>query len=131
MEYDDLCKEILKIDPKIRFAGVCDETGEIRHGGMREGVPNLLTPEEIKKSMMGAMARWRLRNSASSRIGRAKYAMAEHEKIKRVTFPMDEKHLLLVTTEVDADHTKIIDGILRLKKDILYYRLHDYHAGKA
>ncbi len=130
MEYDDLCKEILQIDPKIRFAGVCDETGEIRHGGMREGLQNLYTPEEIKKSMMGAMARWRLRN-LSPRIGRAKYAMAEHEKIKRVTFPLDEKHLLLVTTEVDADHTKIIDNILRLKKDILHYRLHDYHTGKT
>jgi hypothetical protein len=48
------------------------------------------------------------------RIGleRGKYAMAEYEKIKRITFPLKENHLLLVTTEVDADHGKIIRDIL-------------------
>ncbi len=96
MEYDDLCKEILKIDPKIRFAGVCDETGEIRHGGQREGITNLLNPEESKKSMMQAMARWGLRNALAPKIGRGKYAMAEYEKIKRITFPLDQNHLLLL-----------------------------------
>jgi hypothetical protein len=28
MDYGKLCKEILSIDPKIRYAGVCDDTGE-------------------------------------------------------------------------------------------------------
>jgi hypothetical protein len=26
MDYGKLCKEILDLDPKIRFVGVCDET---------------------------------------------------------------------------------------------------------
>jgi hypothetical protein len=38
--------------------------------------------------------------------------MAEYEKIKRITFPLEQSHLLLVTTEVDADHDKIIRDIL-------------------
>jgi hypothetical protein len=42
--------------------------------------------------------------------------MAEYEKIKRITFPLDPDHLLLVTTEVDADHTKIIENILKQLK---------------
>jgi hypothetical protein len=33
--------------------------------------------------------------------------MAEYEKIKRMTFLLEGNHLLLVTTEVDADHNKI------------------------
>jgi hypothetical protein len=32
----------------MRFAGVCDDTGEIKYGGQREGVKNLLMPEETK-----------------------------------------------------------------------------------
>ncbi len=130
MEYDDLCKAVLNLDTKVRFAGVCDATGEIKHGGQREGIENILTPEEIKTSMLGAMARWRLRNSLATKIGKAKYAMAEHEKIKRITFPLDENHLLLVTTEVDADHVKIIDRVLTLKKDILHYHVYDQRLGK-
>ncbi len=37
MDYENLCKGILALDPKIRFAGVCDETGEIKYGGQRDG----------------------------------------------------------------------------------------------
>ena len=40
--------------------------------------------------------------------------MAEYEKVKRITIPLDDySHLLLVTTEVDADHDKIIGKILK------------------
>jgi hypothetical protein len=113
MDYNKLCKDILGLDPKIRFAGVCDETGEIRFGGQREGVKNLLTPDETKRSNLQAMARWGLRNSLSSKVGRGKYDMDEYEKIKRITFLLGLDHLLLVTTEVDAEHIKVIDMILK------------------
>jgi hypothetical protein len=113
LDYNKLCKEILNLDPKVRFAGVCDETGEIKFGGQREGITNLLTAEETKKSNLQAMARWGLRNSLSPKVGKGKYAMAEYEKIKRITFPLDPDHLLLVTTEVSSDHVKVISTILQ------------------
>ena len=78
-----------------------------------KGIQNLLTPEETKKSNLQAMARWGLRNSLSPKVGKGKYAMAEYEKIKRITFSLDPDHLLLVTTEVDAEHMNIIDRILK------------------
>jgi len=114
MDYENLCKEILAIDPKIRFAGVCDETGEIKFGGQRDGLANLLTAEETKRSNLQALARWGLRNSLASKVGKGKYAMAEYEKIKRITAPLDNDHLLLVTTEVDADHQNLIAKVLKL-----------------
>ena len=112
MDFDRLCKDILGLDSKIRFAGVCDDSGAIKYGGQREGITNLLSPEETKRSNLQALARWGLRNSLSSKVGKGKYAMSEYEKIKRITFPLEENHLLLVTTEVDADHNKIIRDIL-------------------
>jgi hypothetical protein len=42
-----------------------------------------------------------------------KYDMDEYEKIKRITFPLGLDHLLLVTTEVNAEHIKVIDRILK------------------
>jgi hypothetical protein len=39
--------------------------------------------------------------------------MTEYEKIKRITFPLDSDHLLLVTTDVESEHMKLIDGILK------------------
>jgi hypothetical protein len=113
MDYNKLCKDILGLDTKVRFAGVCDDTGEIRFGGQREGIKNLLTPQETKLSNLQAMAEWALRNSLATKVGRGKYAMAEYEKIKRITFTLDSDHLLLVTTEVDTEHMKVIDSILK------------------
>ena len=112
MDFNGLCKDILGLDSKIRFAGVCDDSGEIKYGGQREGVTNLLSPDETKRSNLQAIARWALRSSLSPKVGKGRYAMAEYEKIKRITFPLQENHLLLVTTEVEADHSKIISDIL-------------------
>jgi hypothetical protein len=113
VDYEDLCKNILKID-YVRFAGICDEAGEIRYGGQREGSMRLLTSEETKRSLQ-ALARWKLRDDLGAKSGKGKYSMAEYEKMKRITIPVDETHLLLVTTDVQADHGKIIDVILKLK----------------
>jgi hypothetical protein len=114
MNYDKLCDEILSLATDIRFAGICDDTGEIKHGGQREGITNLLSSDETKRSNLQALARWGLRNSLASKIGKGKYAMAEYEKIKRITFPLENHHLLLITTEVNADHNKIITNVLQL-----------------
>ena len=114
MDYDHLCKAVMDTDTKIRFAGICDESGEIKYGGQREGVEDMLSSEETRKSNLQALARWGLRNSLSSKIGRGKYAMAEYEKIKRITIPLDDDHLLLITTEVEADHGKVISNTLKL-----------------
>lgn len=114
MDYGKLSKDILNLDPKVRFAGICDDTGEIKYGGQREGIKNLLSPEETKKSNLQALARWGLRNALSPKTGKGKYAMAEYEKLKRITVPLEGDHLLLVTTEADADHGKIIVSVLKL-----------------
>ena len=114
MDYGKLSKDILNLDPKVRFAGICDDTGEIKYGGQREGIKNLLSTDETKKSNLQALARWGLRNSLAPKTGKGRYAMAEYEKIKRITIPLENDHLLLITTEVEADHGKVIDGVLNM-----------------
>jgi hypothetical protein len=113
MDYDKLSKDILDLDSTIRFVGVCDDSGETRFGGQRAGVKNLLSPDESKKSNLQAMARWGLRNSLATKIGRGRYAMAEYEKIKRITIPLGIDHVMLITTEVNANHMEIINNILK------------------
>ena len=48
-------------------------------------------------------------------VGKGRYAMAEYEKVKRITIPLeDNSHLLLITTRVNADHSKKIEQVLKL-----------------
>jgi hypothetical protein len=115
MDYDKLCKDILNLNQKIRFAAICDDTGETRYGGMREGLTSLLTPEQTKKSVQLALGRWGLREALSPLTGKAKYSMTEYDKIKRVTIPLNnEEYLLLVSMDVESDHSKLIYDILKL-----------------
>jgi hypothetical protein len=58
-----------------------------------------------------AVNAWKSRGQLADKIGRGKYVLAEYEKIKRITMPLDENHLLYITTEVNADHDKIINAI--------------------
>ena len=50
MDFQKLCNDVLELDPKVRFVGICDNTGEIKSGGLKEGIKSLLTDEEIKKA---------------------------------------------------------------------------------
>jgi hypothetical protein len=74
----------------------------------------LLTPEESKKSLELAVNSWKIPSQLEPKIGKGKYVLAEYEKIKRITMPMGDNHILYVTTEVEADHSSLIDGIRKL-----------------
>ena len=114
MDYGKLCHDVLDLDPKVRFVGVCDNTGVIKNGGLREGIKSFLTDDEIKKANLITLERWRLHNTMADRIGKARYAMEEYEKVKQITMPLEDEHLLLISTEVDAEHGKIIESAIQL-----------------
>jgi hypothetical protein len=40
--------------------------------------------------------------------------LAEYEKIKRITMPLGDDHVLYITTEIDSDHAGIIDKVRKL-----------------
>jgi hypothetical protein len=116
MDYKHIYEDIMNTDPKIRMITICDSNGKIMHSEHREGVQNLLSPEESKKSLELAVNSWKTRTTIAPKIGKGKYVLAEYEKIKRITMPLgDEQHLLYITTEPEADHSKIIDTVRTLK----------------
>ena len=117
MDYEKLCSQIFEIDPKIRFAAVYDFWAECLAGGMKKGLDNLLPEKVTTNSINQALLRWKSRKTSEEWIGKAKYAMAEYENIKRLTFYFNENELLLVSTEPDADHETIIKNIKKLLSD--------------
>lgn len=61
-----------------------------------------------------ANQRWQTRKNIEHKLGNNKYALAEYEKLKRITFPINQKYLLMLTTEIDTDHTRVINTVLEL-----------------
>jgi len=110
----------MRIDPRVRFATIFDINGTILFSAHRDGVTNLLSPEENKKALDQAIDAWKSRNEYANKIGKGKYVLAVYEKIKRITMPLDDEHFLYITTEANADHEKIIEKALKLKQDALH-----------
>jgi hypothetical protein len=61
-----------------------------------------------------ASQRWETRKNIEHKLGNTKYAMAEYDKLKRISFPINEKYLLMLATEINTDHAKVINMVLEL-----------------
>ena len=114
-DYEKMYQDIMNIDAGIRLVTICDSNGRAVYSEHREGVKNLLTPEESKESLELAVNSWNTRTKLAPKIGKGKYVLAEYEKIKRITIPLNDKHLLYITTEVECDHSRLIDRIQSLE----------------
>jgi hypothetical protein len=113
IDCEKMYEDIMNIDARIRLVTICDSNGRVVYSEHREGVKNLLTPEESKESLELALNSWKTRTKLASKIGKGKYLLAEYEKIKRITMPLgdDDHHLLYITTEIQADHSNIIHRV--------------------
>ena len=114
MEFEELYLNIMKIDPDIRYVAIQNDRGEKICGDFRESIDPMLNEEELKMMHYYASQRWQTRKNIEHKIGNNRYAMAEYDKLKRITVPLDKKHLLILTTEIKTDHTKVIDKILEI-----------------
>ena len=117
MNFDNFYDKIMSIDSTIRYAAVQNTDGESICGQIREGITPYLSDDEIKMMHYYAGQRWDTRKRIAHKIGNAKYAMAEYDKIKRFTFPMDEEHLLMITTEITSEPSNIIPKVRELIKN--------------
>lgn len=114
MDYKQIYEKIMNTDPNIRLVTISDPNGKIMYSSHREGVKNLLTQDESKRSLELAVNSWKTRSQLEPKIGKGRYVLAEYEKIKRITMPLADNYLLYITTEVGANHSKIIDGVREL-----------------
>jgi len=105
---------IFELDPIIRFAAVINPAGDRVGGGYRRNISSMLSYDEVNKSLQYAAKRWEARGTLAHRIGEAKYSITEYEKVKQLTFPVNKKDLLLISTEINSNQLKIVNSILEL-----------------
>jgi DNA-directed RNA polymerase subunit L len=116
MDYKKVGNQILNLDPYVRFVtiiGINDNKFLFSEHG--PGVTNLLTREENDQSLQFTLSAWKIRNTLKKQIGKGKFVLAEYEKIKRISMPLDDNHLLYITTEVGCDAIDLIEKIKKLQ----------------
>ncbi len=116
ISYDEICEKLLRIDPSIRFVGIID--GEKIVFRKRVGLHSLLNISENIKSANHALMRWQSRRIFVRKFGMPLYAMAEYKLVKRITMQLKGNVLLLISTDKDAPHDRIIKKILKVKEKL-------------
>lgn len=96
---EKLLNMILGEIPSSRVAIICDHDGSILWNSIRDNTTSFLTLDETKESLKRSIESWDKRNELFSKIGDGKYAIVAYDKIKRITIPLPNKHLLFVSLE--------------------------------
>ncbi len=112
IDYGKFFDELLQLDKNIRFAAIYD--GQF-HAKFRNGIQGYLEEEEIKSSLSKAQRRWDSRKKMSFKIGEPKFAMAQYGKVNRITIPLDNDGLILITTEIDVDIIQLVDNVIEVR----------------
>jgi hypothetical protein len=94
-------------------------SGDILAGGMRKDKESLLIPEETTLSLFYSKQMFEIRKNLSHIIGKERYSMTEHAKVKMVTVPLPDDNLLLISIEPKSDHCQIIDHVLEVVENYL------------
>ncbi len=109
-----LVSMIMEANKYVRFAAICDINGEILWNSRRQHSNNILSLEETKASLKRAFHTWKEREELSSKIGKGKFAIVGYEKIKRITIPLKNNHMLFLS--VEGDKPEYIKDILNVVK---------------
>ena len=89
--------------------------GVVKHRDHKSNAKNILSRSERIKSNESDMRDWSLRNEFASKIGKGEFVIAQYGKIKRIVIPLDDGHLLYLTTTKNADHIQITSEETKLK----------------
>ena len=99
-KHEQLLNMLMDFSPNIRFTAVCTNEGEIEWHSQKDDVSNIIPLEETKASIIRAAESWSARVDLSGNgTGRGMYTITAYEKIKRITIPLDEEHILFISTD--------------------------------
>jgi hypothetical protein len=124
MKAEEFSKNILSLDPKIRFAGLLEKSGHLFAGGTREGIDDYIQGKNAEYSLSQSAFIIDLRNFFSSELGNLEYIVYAHNKVKMFNIPLKE-YILVFSTEntINIEDTikKISDYIKSLESQLTLY----------
>lgn len=101
--YSELPDKVLAVDKSIRYCSVVDKLGHIISQKYRKGLHPLMTAEESRKNALHAIIRHSTRLPWEGKLGKSQYSLTRYENVIRVTVPLIENHLLLVSLDAQID----------------------------
>ncbi len=114
VNYDEMSKQILDLDPKVRFAGVANSKGEMIAGGHKENVEKILVGDEVSMSIHYALQKRDLYTNLAYKLGRERSSITEYAIVTLINIPINSNELFMISVEPRADYMKIFDYVYSL-----------------
>jgi len=119
MGYNELCKNILELDSKIRFAGVVSTQGILINNVNQEGVEQYLSKDELDMSIHYSKLAWEKSKNLSHKIGNETASAVEFDKVTLISIPLNNSNLFVASIEPNEDYFKIIMKMKPLIQNII------------
>jgi hypothetical protein len=113
MQQPSLSDMIIRLDRRIRFAGIVNNKGEVIEGGFKKGVEPLLDGADEQQMYVHSLSNLTMLESYSRRLGRVRYSLTEHEKVTLMSFPIGDR-ILCISATPNADMNKIREKVMRV-----------------
>jgi hypothetical protein len=117
MKSEEFSKNILALDPAIRFAGLIERSGQLFAGGMREGADTKLNEKNSDLSLLQFAHIVFLRERFSKELGSLKYVLYDYDKVKMFNMPVKE-YILVFSAESDANAEGIVNNVSQYIKSV-------------
>ncbi len=107
---DKLCIQVFKLDRRVRYAGVLDETGRLIAGGMRKGIISLEPAREDLKLMANLTIQIATDKTWNRYFGGILYTFVKREKVNVLTFYLSGKNVMMISTDsaFDLDNVDLL-----------------------
>jgi len=111
---ENICQQILKLDPKMRSARFINARGHLAAGGMKDGLLSLEAKKQDEMMFMELALRVRMRHEFDTEFGIVHFSLSYRDKVIVMSFPLSNDDVLLVSCEKDTDFGDIPFKILKL-----------------
>jgi hypothetical protein len=120
---EQMCQKIIQLDPLLRSARIINNRGHLVAGGMKKGMYSLESQKQDEMMFMELALRVRMRHEFDKEFGEVHFSMSYRDKVIVMSFPLANDDVLLVSSEKEADFSKVAFKILKLivplKKSVL------------
>jgi hypothetical protein len=112
MKAEQFSRDVLGLDPLIRFAGVMEKSGHLYAGSQREGIEEHLKGRNSEISYAQSAYIVDLRKMFVPELGNLKTVAYMYDKVQLISFPVKD-HLLVISAEAAAKVDDLCEKVLR------------------
>jgi len=111
---ENICQQILKLDPKMRSARFINARGHLAAGGMKDGLLSLESKKQDEMMFMELALRVRMRHEFDTEFGLVHFSLSYRDKVIVMSFPLSNDDVLLVSCEKNINFGDIPFKILAI-----------------